>query len=610
MPILPSKVADHGYTKLLERLGDECPDNQFLREFTKNSIQAIQRYIEKSKDKTYKGKIEIDVDWFSFELTGLKKISFVDNGIGMTPNEMIEYCNDLSSSSDIELEEENYGLGAKISAAMKNKLGIKYDSWVNGNGYTVMFLYDQDIKKYGLNQWNEEGDFKYCVPIDDDTKPEIIKDHGTRVTLYGNEEDSDTYDCSYHNVKATKESWVAAYLNKRFLKIPKNIMIKARIGHYRDRENTRHNYMREIIGLENTLNKFTVKDGRVDLDDAAVYWRIMKPEREGHAREYVTGHTAVIHENEVFDISYGVGNKALGFGIYVGAPNIALHIHPKTSEYMQNNVRNNIILKGTGSLPWERWQNQFQNNFPAELSKYLEDTMSMISDEDSNDKIRDRLKDYAKDYAVSKYKRSKTGKYLVDEADLHDGYVGGYTDGPGSYKKSSKPRSGNISGKLQALISLQISDDGKVPADKAKPDPYPEVKWINPEDHKDLFDPTELTDRAALYREEQHLVFANQTYSGFLDAQEKYTKEFSGLPVKNIVAVVREVFEQQLMETIAGAIYLKNRKHWEPSHYETAISPECLTVSVAARYHFYQFINRRLSQLAKDTNKQKDTVEV
>ena len=34
--MLRSKVADAGYTKMLERFARECPKNQFLREFVKN----------------------------------------------------------------------------------------------------------------------------------------------------------------------------------------------------------------------------------------------------------------------------------------------------------------------------------------------------------------------------------------------------------------------------------------------------------------------------------------------------------------------------------------------------------------------------------------------
>ena len=38
-------------------------------------------------------------------------------------------------------------------------------------------------KVYGLHQFNSEGENKFYVPISDEVKPKIIKDHGCRVTL-------------------------------------------------------------------------------------------------------------------------------------------------------------------------------------------------------------------------------------------------------------------------------------------------------------------------------------------------------------------------------------------------------------------------------------------
>ena len=75
----------------------------------------------------------------------------------------------------------------------------------------MKFYYDEKEKSYGLHQFNTEGENKFYVPISDEVKPKIIKDHGCRVTLFGNTEKSDTYDCDYHDIKATKESWVLSF---------------------------------------------------------------------------------------------------------------------------------------------------------------------------------------------------------------------------------------------------------------------------------------------------------------------------------------------------------------------------------------------------------------
>ena len=94
------------------------------------------------------------------------------------------------------------------------------------------------------------------------------------------------------------------------------------------------------------------KKGKVNLTDAIVEWRILDENRKGHGREFVAGHTSVLHENEVFDISSGVGNKAIHFGIYVGYKNVSLNILPTTREYVQNTTRSNVVFIGEDTLPW------------------------------------------------------------------------------------------------------------------------------------------------------------------------------------------------------------------------------------------------------------------
>ena len=154
------------------------------------------------------------------------------------------------------------------------------------------------------------------VPLDDDVKHKLIKDHGTCVTLIGNKEEDDTMDCDTYGLKGTRESWIQLYLNRRFYSFPKNIDIKTRNGYYKPRDDSRHNYLANIKGYkQSTLDNHALKSGEVNLSDAVVNWHILKEDRDGHGREFVTGHTAVLHEDELFDHSAGVGNKAIGFGL-------------------------------------------------------------------------------------------------------------------------------------------------------------------------------------------------------------------------------------------------------------------------------------------------------
>src|SRR5512139_2072372 len=109
---LPIAVAHTGF--LLDRMAKDCSDLQFLRELTQNSIEAILRTEE------HKGEIRWDVDWTSFDLTGVYKLSVTDNGDGMTGEDMIQYINHLSSSGGVQAHNANFGVGAKIAAATRN----------------------------------------------------------------------------------------------------------------------------------------------------------------------------------------------------------------------------------------------------------------------------------------------------------------------------------------------------------------------------------------------------------------------------------------------------------------------------------------------------------
>lgn len=178
--LIETHVDSNGLTQLIQRLGRDCTPTQFVREFVQNSIEAVQRAKKPSQ-------ILVDVNWDLYHQTGVHKISFVDNGDGMTPEEMLKHLNNLSSSGTDSNVYENYGVGAKIAALTRNHAGIIYESWKGGHGYRMFVYYDEDEQKYGVRRMNidESGDVYHCLPIDDSHKPSAILEHGTRVTLLG-----------------------------------------------------------------------------------------------------------------------------------------------------------------------------------------------------------------------------------------------------------------------------------------------------------------------------------------------------------------------------------------------------------------------------------------
>ncbi len=175
---------------MVDRLGQDCAPLQFLRELTQNSIEAIQ------STQKVTGEIIWDVNWDTFDLTGVYKLCVIDTGTGMTGEEMVQYINQLSSSVHEQSHDGNYGVGAKIAAATRNHHGLVYLSWKDGVGSMIHLWRDPDSGEYGLRQMERANDtFGHWAHVEDLVKPKadpLLDRCGTKVILLGNEQDADT----------------------------------------------------------------------------------------------------------------------------------------------------------------------------------------------------------------------------------------------------------------------------------------------------------------------------------------------------------------------------------------------------------------------------------
>ena len=199
---------------LLDRLGQDCHPLQFLRELTQNSIQAIQRTGQP-------GQIVWDVDWNYYDLADVMKLCVVDTGHGMTGQEMIEHINKLSSSGGEQSFTGNFGVGAKIAAATRNHAGMVYLSWKNGRGSMIHLWRNPEDGKYGLIKLpRPDGSYGEDVELEDEVKPSIIHDHGTKIVLLGNSLEENTMKAPTGAPSPSR--WIAKYLNTRFFRFPED----------------------------------------------------------------------------------------------------------------------------------------------------------------------------------------------------------------------------------------------------------------------------------------------------------------------------------------------------------------------------------------------------
>ena len=123
--------------------------------------------------------------------------------------------------------------------------------------------------------------------------------------------------------------------------------------------------------------------------------------------------------------------------------------------------------------------------------------------------------------------------------------------------------------------------------------PIPDVVWLSASDGANI--PDLLDDRAALYLPDDNLIQANGDFRVYTDMADYWSDEYE-MPRGNeiIVAVVREWFQQALVETVLGAQALQGERRWSPRDMETILSPEALTAAVMQRYHVANAVKRTL----------------
>lgn len=259
-------VAQTGF--LLDRMAKDCGELQFLREFTQNSIESILRTPEKS------GDIVWDVDWITYDLTGVYKLCITDTGDGMTGEDMIKYINHLSSSAGVQAHNANYGVGAKIAAATRNHAGLLYLSWRDNIGSMIHFWKDPVSGEYGVMQMKRPDDsWGHWGHVEDSVKPEMIGLHGTKVVLNGNAPDANTM--MPPEGAASPSRWVTKYLNTRYFKFPDGVTVRSREGWENDKSDKDRNVLRKITGQKQYLDDHAKASGIVELTNARAFWWIL-----------------------------------------------------------------------------------------------------------------------------------------------------------------------------------------------------------------------------------------------------------------------------------------------------------------------------------------------
>jgi hypothetical protein len=580
---LEMEVANTGF--MLDRLGQDCAPLQFLRELTQNSLEAIQQLPDKQ------GEIVWDVDWNRYDMTGIYKLACIDTGIGMTGEEMLEYINKLSSSMHLQAFDANYGVGAKIAAATRNHAGLIYLSWKDGVGYMTHLWRDPLTGKYGLQQLERpDGSFGHWARIDDSIKPDVIQDHGTMVILLGNDPDADT-------MQAPKEAsspsrWVAKYLNTRYFRFPDGVSLRARQGWEYPRSNTDTNLLQRVTGQESYLESHKESSGSVPLTGATARWWILKDESAlSQNSGYIasSGHIAALYQNELYELlTARAGTARLQlFGVIFGYSRVVIYLEPEADPRITPNTPRTALLLDNEPLPWADWAAEFREQMPDEIQALMGEVTAGSRSSDHRQAIRERLRQIKDLLKLSRYRRTPIGTATVD-----DSAVGGKARESGVITDGAGGRGGS-GGRAGDIYALFLAADGDA-AEEIVSDTTPDVVWISAADGTRT--PPFLEDRAAKYLFEKNPLQINGDFRVFTDMEERWCNLYSAMSgAKPVIRdVVREWFEQALVETVLGVQALHGSQEWTPKNMADALSEEALTSATMQRYHVDVAVKRAL----------------
>jgi hypothetical protein len=122
----------------------------------------------------------------------------------------------------------------------------------------------------------------------------------------------------------------------------------------------------------------------------------------------------------------------------------------------------------------------------------------------------------------------------------------------------------------------------------------PQVKWVSVQDRTRSID--FLEDRAAKYLPQANTIQANADFRVFTDMIARWRRFYGHLPSAEPVveSVVKEWFQQQLVETVLGALALRKSGNWSEQEVEELWSEAALTAAVLPRYHVDERIKRSL----------------
>ena len=592
--VIPMRGSEVGLSLLIDSWRNQISQDQQYRELTQNSIESIKRV--QKLNPTYPGIIRWQVDQQHFEKHKVKKLCIIDNGEGMTPEEMLENLNSLGNSTRNN-EYYNHGCGAKIAGLAHNRFGLLYKSWKNGKGYVVKFMRNE-MGRYGAVKIGGKCSF----PISDEMKPDCIKDHGCIVTLLGDDEKEDTTlpnEKSYGLLKGTRKArsvWLAAYLNTKYFSVPNNIRITVeRFG--------MNNTTLTIKGHEHGLGLHYEKRDEVQLTNTKVLIFFRKETRntttnKSNLQHYMTtSQLGIVNQGELIKLEFAGANGANplpAWGLQCIRQHVTLVLIPE-GVFKQNIERTDLICDGMRiNEQLNLWKNEFKDKMPQWLKDFEAEKQKEQLDKDNDNESR--LKKLAPLFKKERYYNSQTGSIDIEKSDIRKAASKKNND---TDSEDPKPNPNGDPkdefGLIEAVFGVKV-DKSKYKGKKINLiNEYPNVHYVN----------NGPSNFIGTFIKDNYSIEVNLESNLMVELVDYLDKMFSKIIRVNIVNEVKSLIGLSLQQQVA---HVYNRTDSSEEEINIALSDLCLTACAANKDYIIDRLSFKFKNYSNWKNRKKGSV--
>ena len=262
--------------KMIIREIMSAPAFMLPREFTQNGLE-----------NGVKGTAPL-VRWDVVNVGGIKKLAVIDNGRGMTPEEIQTFTTTIGASMGDKDGTGNHGVGARYSGLHSNPNGMVYYTKTKGGPIYAFTL-----------AMTDNGPDCTMQPKVVSKAPFSLGDHGTIVVFLGEGKEQDTSKEVYRDSKKPVRNKLMRTLTERFFRLPKGSRVE---------------FAQELTSTQDRTRKLTTlfdhmkrapKYEAVEYKDFTVHYALFSEKKD--ARQALSGITfaglgGVVWDNEVYQI--------------------------------------------------------------------------------------------------------------------------------------------------------------------------------------------------------------------------------------------------------------------------------------------------------------------